>query len=97
MGTLTPGASYIYERNGEEIYAREVGETERKLIGYKYEMENKPDPRTADGRPLRESILDSKMWSEIRREARTNTALQKSMEQCIIIYHLSKDHGNSKT
>ncbi len=97
MGTLTPGASYIYERNGEEIYAREVGETERKLIGYKYEMENKPDPRTADGRPLRESIMDSKMWSEIRREARTNTALQKAMEQCIIIYHLSKDHGNSKT
>ncbi len=97
MGTLTPGASYIYERNGEEIYAREVGETERKLIGYKYEMENKPDPRTADGRPLRESIMDSKMWSEIRREARTNTALQKAMEQCIIIYHLSKDYGNSKT
>jgi hypothetical protein len=25
MGTLTPGATYIYERNGEEIYAREAG------------------------------------------------------------------------
>ncbi len=64
---------------------------------YKYEIENKPDPRTADGRPLHESIMDSKMWGEIRREARTNTALQKAMEQCIIIYHLSKDYGNSKT
>jgi len=44
MGTLTPGVTYIYERNGEEIYARESGSTERKLIGYQYE--NKIDPRT---------------------------------------------------
>ena len=36
MGTLTPGATYIYERNGEEIYAREVGVPvqSRKLVGY---------------------------------------------------------------
>jgi hypothetical protein len=93
MGSLKPGATYIYERNGEEIYAREFGDTERKLIGYKYEMEGKPDPRTNDGRPLREHIMEDKLWGEIRREARTNTALQEAMERVIIIYHLSKDHG----
>ena len=49
------------------------------------------DPRTGDGRPLRDHIMDSKMWGEIRREARTNYTLQKALEQCIIIYHLSKD------
>lgn len=89
MGTLTPGATYIYERNGEEIYAREVGKTERKLVGYQYE--NKVDPRTSDGRPLHDHMMEDKLWGEIRRAARTNPTLQKALEQCIIIHHLSKD------
>ena len=91
MGNLKPGATYMYERNGEEIYAREFGEKDRTLIGYKYEMENKPDPRTNDGRPLREHIMEDKMWGEIRREARTNITLQKALDRAIMIYRLSKD------
>jgi hypothetical protein len=91
MGSLKPGASYVYERNGDEIYAREFGSTDRKLIGYKYEMENKPDPRTDDGRPLHEHIMDSKMWGEIRREAKTNITLQKALDRAIMIYKLSKE------
>ena len=91
MGSLKPGATYIYERDGEEIYAREFGETERKLIGYKYEMEDKPDPRTNDGRPLHEHLMESKMWGEIRRMAPTNPALQKALDRVIMIYRLSKD------
>jgi hypothetical protein len=89
MGTLKPGATYIYERNGEEIYAREAGETERKLIGYQYE--NKIDPRTNDGRPLFEHIREDKLWGEIRREAKTNPALQKVLDRAILVYRLSKD------
>jgi len=91
MGTLKPGATYIYERNGEEIYAREFGETERKLIGYRYEMEDKPDPRTNDGRPLIEHMREDKMWGEIRRMAKTNPALQTVLDRAIMIYRLSKD------
>ena len=91
MGALKPGATYIYERNGDEVYAREFGEKDRTLIGYKYEMENKPDPRTNDGRPLREHMLEDKMWGEIRREARTNITLQKALDRAIMIYRLSKD------
>ena len=91
MGNLKPGATYIYERNGEEIYAREFGKTDRTLIGYKYEMENNPDPRTADGRPLRDHILENKMWGEIRRMAPTNPALQSALDRVIMIYRLSKD------
>jgi hypothetical protein len=92
MGTLKPGATYIYERNGEEIYAREVGQdlSERKLIGYQYE--NKVDPRTPDGRPLYEHIREDKMWGEIRRAAKTNIALQKALDRAIMIYRLSKDN-----
>ena len=91
MGTLKPGVTYIYERNGDEVYAREFGEKDRTLIGYKYEMENKPDPRTNDGRPLREHIMEDKLWGEIRREARTNITLQKALDRAIMIYRLSKD------
>ena len=91
MGTLTPGATYVYERNGEEIYAREVGKTDRKLIGYQYE--NKVDPRTKDGRPLHEHIKEDQLWGEIRCAAKTNEALQSALDRAILIYHLSKDHG----
>jgi hypothetical protein len=33
MGTLTPGATYIYERDGNTVYARETGKTERFVVG----------------------------------------------------------------
>jgi hypothetical protein len=93
MGSLTPGATYIYERNGDEVYARELGQSDRKLIGYQYEMENKSDPRTNDGRPLREHIKEDQLWGNIRRAAKTNSALHEALERAIIIYHLSKDNG----
>jgi hypothetical protein len=88
MGSLKPGATYIYERNGEEIYARETGKTERVLVGY----DHTPDSRTSDGRPLRDHILEDKMWGEIRRMAPTNPALQKALDRAIMIYRLSKDN-----
>jgi hypothetical protein len=91
MGSLTPGATYIYERNGDEVYAREFGQIERKLIGYKHEIDNTPDIRTNDGRPLIEHIREDKLWGDIRREAKTNTTLQKALDRAIMIYKLSKD------
>ena len=87
MGSLKPGGTYIYERNGDEVYAREFGETERTLVGY----DHKPDPRTQDGRPLHDHIMESKMWGEIHRMAPTNPALQKALDRAIMIYRLSKD------
>jgi hypothetical protein len=91
MGSLKPGVGLVYERNGEEIYAREVGAptAERKLIGYMYE--NEKDPRTHDGRPLYEHIREDQLWGQIRREARTNVTLQKALDRAIMIYKLSKD------
>lgn len=93
MGSLKPGATYVYERNGDEVYAREVGQPDRKLIGYRYEMEGKSDPRTNDGRPLREHMKEDQLWGNIRRAARTNKSLQEALERAILIYHLSKDDG----
>lgn len=36
MGQLTPGATYIYERDGDTVYAREHGTTNRRVIGMDY-------------------------------------------------------------
>lgn len=40
MGSLKPGVTYIYESpdGGKTVYARECGTTERKLIGYQYDL-----------------------------------------------------------
>jgi hypothetical protein len=87
MGSLKPGASYIYERDKGTVYAREFGAdpSTRQEIGYDF------DPRTDDGRPLHDHIMDSKLWGEIRREAKTNVTLQKALDRVIMIYKLSKD------
>lgn len=51
----------------------------------------KQDPRTGDGRPLHDHLMESKMWGEIRRMAPTNPALQKALDRVIMLYRLSKD------
>jgi hypothetical protein len=85
-GRLTPGASYIYERVDGIVYARQMGESpdQRFEIGRDY------DPRTSDGRPLHDHIMDSKLWGEIHRAAKTNTALQDALDRVKVIYELSK-------
>jgi hypothetical protein len=87
MGNLKPGATYIYERNKGIVYARERGADPdtRIEMGWEY------DPRTSDGRPLHDHIMDNKLWGEIRREAKTNMTLQKALDRVIMIYKLSKD------
>ena len=96
MGTLKSGTTYIYERVGNEVYARESGAdpADRTLVGYGYDPitghKIDYDSRTSDGRPIREHMLEDKMWGEIRRAARTNPTLQDALERAIVIYKLSK-------
>lgn len=42
MGKLKPGATYIYERDGDTIYAREQSTTERHVVGKYAPIKNKP-------------------------------------------------------
>jgi hypothetical protein len=86
MGSLKSGATYIYERNEGTVYAREAGAdpSTRQEIGWDY------DPRTSDGRPLRDHLMDAKLWGNIHRAARTNPALQEALDRVKIIYELSK-------
>ena len=87
MGTLKPGATYIYERVDDVVYARESGSTTRQEIGRDYD--------------LHERIMEDKLWGNIRRAAKTNPALQEALERVKITYYLTDDYekryGNSKT
>lgn len=82
---------YIFERDGEYIYKREFGQSERTFVGNVYDSQI--DPRTYDGRPLHDHIEEDKLWGEIRRAARTNEVLHSALERVKILYHLSKNNG----
>jgi hypothetical protein len=100
MGNLKPGATLIYEQAEGIIYARESGSdpSTRQVVGYESGVEYDPinghkidyDSRTNDGRPLRDHMIENKMWGEIRRAAPTNPTLQDAMDRVIMIYRLSK-------
>jgi hypothetical protein len=79
MGTLTPGATLIYERAGGVIYAREFGATPetRVVVGY-------------DGtRNPAEEFVKSE-WNKIFQAAETNPALQEAIDRVKVLYNLSK-------
>jgi hypothetical protein len=100
MGSLKPGATYIYERNGGTVYARELGAdpSTRQVVGYESGVEYDPisghkidyDSRTNDGRPLHDHMKEDQLWGQIRRAAKTNPTLQDAMDRVIMIYQLSK-------
>ena len=96
MGSLKPNTTYVYEKANGVTYAREFGAdpNTRKEIGWDY------DPRTSDGRPLHDHIMDDKLWGEIRRASKTNLSLHEALERVKVIYYLTEDtnrHGNRKT
>jgi hypothetical protein len=100
MGSLKPDATYIYERTDGIVYAREFGAdpSTRQVVGYESGPEYDPvsghkidyDKRTPDGRSLHEQLMESKMWGDIHRLAKTTPALQDALERVIMIYKLVK-------
>lgn len=83
MGTLKPGATYIYERSDGIIYAREAGADPkyRFVVGYE---------SAQDYNPLRNDIKENQLWNEIRRAAESNPALQEAINRVKVIYELTK-------
>ena len=85
MGTLKPGATYIYERVDDVVYAREFGSLDREAIGWDYKDE---------ASSIAHAVLkESREWREILEAAKTNPALQEAIDRVKILYHLSKDDG----
>lgn len=79
MGTLTPGATYIYERIDNKIYAREFGSSERKLVGY-------DAPRHSEFN--REKYFT--LWNEIFTMAETDSEIKELLDKVVILYNLKK-------
>jgi hypothetical protein len=80
MGNLIPGATYIYENDGQKIYARAAGSQDRVLVGetmYQVYQQREEDH----------------LWRSIRETAKTNPALQDALDTALIVYELSKKDG----
>lgn len=85
MGRFTPNSELIYESpdNGETVYAREQGSDKRHLISISSNKDK-----------MQKDIRDTQLWHEIRQEAEHNPVLKTALEQCIILYHVSKKDGS---
>ena len=83
MGTLKPGATYIYERADGIVYAREFGAdpSERFIVGYE---------SAEDYNPVRNTIKENQLWNDIRCAAQTNPTLKDALNRCVEIYNLIK-------
>lgn len=85
MKNCKSGATYIYERVNGTIYAREHGKNERHVYS-----------ESATVQSTRETLLEDKLWGEIRRAAKTDPILQAALERVIIVYQLSKEKYGTK-
>jgi len=92
MGSLKPGATYIYERQGGIIYAREQGadSNTRFEIGYDWELDT--NPARVRGASI-ESIKENQYWHTILIEAKSNPLLQDAIDRVKIIYELGNKNG----
>lgn len=88
MGTLKPDTTYIYERDGGTVYAREMGAdpSTRIEIGYDYPIES-----GVYHSPTRDKMLEDTLWHEIRATAKTNATLQSELDRVKMLYYLIKD------
>jgi hypothetical protein len=84
MGSLKPGATYIYERADGIVYAREQGADPRERFVVGYESGKDYDP-------VRNDIKENQLWHEIRLAAKTNPALQQALDRVKVLYELTKD------
>lgn len=81
MGTLTPGATYIYERSDGIIYAREFGKTERHVVGY--ESGSDHDLYKSNSRMLTK-------LNEVVKMCETDPAMRELLDQLFVLYNLRK-------
>jgi hypothetical protein len=84
LGSLKPGATYIYEHADGVTYAREFGtaHSERFEIG-----------RTFIKQQQDYIEHQSQFWIDVVETAKENKVLQDAIDRVKILYELSKDNG----
>lgn len=78
MGSLNPGATYIYERVDNRIYAREMGQTRRQLVGW---------TDTSTGLAMREYA--SKM-NQVLQMCEQHPDMRDLLDKLFVLYNLRK-------
>jgi hypothetical protein len=86
MGSLKPGATYVYERANGVTYAREMGAdpNTRQAIGWDY-----------DTQVMMKKMANDIIWADIFKQAESNITLKKELDRIIMLYYLGKDHDKS--
>lgn len=79
MGTLNPGAAYIYERADGRIYAREFGKTERHIVGYDLKQQE-----TAERRYYMTKMNDVLVMCE------QHPDMKELLDKLFVLYNLKK-------
>jgi hypothetical protein len=77
MGSLKPGATYIYERVAGSVFAREFGKTERKLVGYSTDMSPEIE------------IYRSEM-NQVLLMCETDPEMRELLDKLFVVYNLKK-------
>jgi hypothetical protein len=77
MGSLVPGATYIYERVDNRIYAREMGKLERRLVGW-------TDSNSIPMQKYRSEI------NHVLQMCESDPAMKELLDQLFVLYNLKK-------
>ena len=77
MGSLKPSTTYIYERVDNRIYAREIGKTNRHLVGW-------TDHDSIAMREYRSKI------NHVLTMCETDPAMKELLDQLFMLYNLKK-------
>lgn len=80
MGSLKPGATYIYERANGIVYAREFGETRRRVVGYE----------TDDGHISASTKRLLSELNEVVKMCEVDPGMKELLDQLFVLYNLKK-------
>lgn len=77
MGSLTPGITLIYERTDNRIYAREMGKTDRQLVGW----------TTSGGIAMQEYHSEI---NNVLTMCESDPAMRELLDRLFVMYNLKK-------
>jgi hypothetical protein len=78
----------VYESpdGGDTIYARPFGTNTRVLVSMNETAWQRINERE-----------QTELWQDMMEKSKSNSALQKAIDRAIMIYNLSKEHGQTST